>query len=236
MDPLGRPYERAFATFLAHTDQKDRALARLTDIVAGLPNRRVLVDAGAGTGLTTGALAARFGRTIAIEPSPHLPEALQREHPQVTVLPELILDADPGAEADLVLCSHVLYYIPQERWPEHVTRMTSWLAPGGEAVIILQNPGSDCMRMLHHFTGRLPDLRPLVGIRPGWPSWIETVPSMIAANDLDTATTIAEFILNLGPLTPPPPLSDLRAYLRDSTGGTYRLTCTQDFLRIRRPA
>ncbi|MEO3873302.1 class I SAM-dependent methyltransferase [Nonomuraea sp. B12E4] len=239
VNPMSADYDTAFAAFLAHTDQKERAHEKLAHIVARLPRRRTLIDAGAGTGQTTAWLARRFTRTIAIEPNEHLRRKLARTCPDATILSEDIATARPDHLADLVLSAHVFYYIPQPSWPAHLQRLASWTAEGGSVVVILQNPETDCMRLLRHFTGHRFDLHPLAQAFAdrGWDMTTGTVPATIDAPDLDTAVIIAQFLLNLVPLPHPPALDDVAAYLQDRlrVAGSYRLSCDQDFLELRSP-
>src|SRR5262249_18410552 len=119
-----------------------------------LPNRRAFVDAGAGNGQTTAWFLGKFDRTVAVEPNPSLNADLRQSCPAAEVLPVKILEAQPAMRADLVLCSHVLYYVDRSEWLPTAARMASWLAPGGTLVVVLQNHETDCMRMLEAFHGR----------------------------------------------------------------------------------
>src|SRR4029453_15421237 len=81
-DSQGEAYKRAFQIFLDHTDQKRNAKRFLQKLVDGLPNRNVFIDAGAGNGEVTKALAGAFCHTIAIKPNPHLLTQLKQTIPQ----------------------------------------------------------------------------------------------------------------------------------------------------------
>ncbi len=147
-------YEQAFQTFLDHTDQKDAARAWLAPRVVRLPDKRLLVDAGAGEGKLTAWFCGEFARTIAIEPSEYLRAKLQKNCPGAEIVGGSILQAAVvDRAADLVLCSHVLYYIPVERWMEHAEKLAGWIADDGVLVVLLQNRHSDCSRMVAHFGG-----------------------------------------------------------------------------------
>ena len=241
-DSLGSDYDRAFAVFLAHTDQKDKAHGWLMGAVGALVSRRVFIDAGAGTGKVTAWLTEEFGRTIAIEPNPHLRVHLERNCPSAEIVPTPILDCDFGGQADFVLVSHVFYYIPAGEWQTTLDRLASFLSPTGVLVIVLQNPETDCMGLVHHFHGQRFDL-------PGacqefqhrhagaFDLQIETVACHIETSDFAAAYTVAEFMLNLLPLEDPPARNDLDAYVRGkfaASEGGYRYSCSQDFLVIRR--
>jgi SAM-dependent methyltransferase len=233
-------YHRAFKVFLDHTDQKTRARTWLNRLVKALPSRQVFIDAGAGNGRVTAWFLNQFERTIAIEPNPSLRDELSRTCPGVEILPEKILAAHPAAHADLVLCSHVLYYIDHAQWLDHFAGMASWLSPGGVLVVVLQNRNSDCMRMLDHFLSRHFDLTgPVQQFQKEWGHRYtvatERVPAHIATPDLASAYTIAEFVLNL--LPPPEGLlrRELEEYVEEhfiQTDGSFRFSCDQDFVRI----
>ena len=239
-DSQGTAYHDAFAVFLAHTDQKTVARAWLDQLASTLPNRRVLIDAGAGTGQTTAWLTGAFARTIAAEPNPSLRADLAKACPQAEVLGETILDAKPAAQGDLVLCSHVLYYIEDALWMAHLEKMASWLAPEGVLVVILQNHETDCMKMLDHFLGRHFDLgalgRQFAAQHGGrYQIDIANVPAVIQTKTFETAMIVAEFMLNLLPLPAPPARAAVEAYVQQhfATADGYRFTCNQDFLQIR---
>lgn len=241
-DSLGSDYERAFAVFLAHTNQKDQARTWLDRLVEQLPARQAFLDAGAGNGKVTAWFAPRFSRTMAIEPNPHLRRELAECCPAATILPEPILDAAPPAQADFVLLSHVLYYIPAPQWVAHLDRLASFVAPGGALVVVLQNPHTDCLRMIRHFHRHEFDLRSLAdtfaaGAGGRFTTSIETVESHIATGEFQSAYTVAEFMLNLLPFAEPIPRAALEDYVRQNFAtpeGGYRFSCSQDFLVVRR--
>lgn len=235
-------YHRAFQVFLDNTDQKTKAQQRLNRLVEALPARRLFIDAGAGNGKVTAWFVDAFERTLAIEPNASLREDLKKTCPRAEVLAENILDAEVTAAADLVLCSHVLYYIERSQWSAHLERMVSWLSAGGVVAVVLQNHATDCMRMLEHFFARRFDLTSLAGEFEGdhgerFEVTRETVPARITAAEPAAAYTIAEFMLNLLPISAPFPRRDLEAYVEKHfarPGGNYRFSCDQDFLQLRR--
>jgi hypothetical protein len=240
-DSQSDAYHDAFQIFLDHTDQKVNARRWLDGLVQSLPARRVYVDAGAGNGQVTAWFIDAFERTIAIEPSPSLSADLRRNCPTAEVLPVKILEARPAAPADLILCSHVLYYIQQGEWLPTVARMASWLAPGGTLAIVLQNHETDCMRMLQAFHGQRFDLSLLAqefDRKHGQRYKVErqVVPAHVTTPDLATAYIIAEFMLNLLPMPNPPARTALEDHVRKhfvGPEGSFRFSCHQDFLVIR---
>lgn len=240
-DSLGPAYSQAFAVFLAHTDQKTNANAWLESQVSGLARRGVFIDAGAGTGKLTQWLQPHFQQTIAIEPNASLREELQTTCAGAQVVATPIVEAQPNALADFVLCSHVFYYIDRHHWGANLQALTRWLATGGVLAIALQNPDTDCMRMLRHFTGEAFDLASLGNTyrdaaAERFEVRVETVEAHVQTDSAQAAYTIAEFMLNLLPLAMPPRRTELQQYVdthfRRHEG--YRFSCHQDFLRVQR--
>jgi SAM-dependent methyltransferase len=241
-DSLTPEYHRAFEIFLNHTDQKLKAQQWLNDLVDRLPCKDIFIDAGAGNGKVTAWFAERFGRTIAIEPNASLRSELTRACPAAEVVGEGILDAKVSAAGDLILCSHVFYYIDASEWMATLEQLVSWLSSGGILVLVVQNQDTDCMRMLEHFFGRrflVPSLaRRFEAERGGsYQVRVETVPAQIETSDFASAYAIAEFMLNLLPIPDPPARHDLGEYVRanfERADGSLRFSCDQDFVQIRR--
>jgi hypothetical protein len=186
----------------------------------------------------------QFDRTIAIEPNPSLRAELIQECPAAAVLAERILDAKVADSGDLILCSHVFYYIDVSEWMAHLRRLVSWLASGGVLVLAVQNENTDCMRMLDHFLGRRFPLSALArqfqAERGGsYEVLIETVPAKIETSDLASAYAVAEFMLNLLPMPDPPARDSLEKYVHahfERPDGSFRFSCDQDFVQIWRGA
>jgi FkbM family methyltransferase len=235
-------YHDAFAVFLACTDQKTNARRWLDGLVETLPERRVFIDAGAGNGQVTAWFTDRFQRTIAIEPSPSLNADLRQSCPTAEVLPMKLLEARPGAQGDLILCSHVLYYLERSEWLPTLTRLAEWLSPQGALAVVVQNHETDCMKMLDLFRGQRFNLSVLAeefSDKYGKRYVVERqlVPAHVTAPDLSAAYTIAEFMLNLLPMPEPPARRALEQYVQSNfalPGGGFRFSCHQDFLLVRR--
>ncbi|UNO38453.1 class I SAM-dependent methyltransferase [Streptomyces sp. MST-110588] len=247
LDVRSADYRRAFELLLAGTDEKAVTHARLSALVARLPARSVFVDIGAGAGDTTAHVGRSFARTVAVEPNASLREALRRACPEAEILPRPVESVElPAGSADLVLCCHVLYYLPRATWAATVRRMLGWLRPGGEIWILLQNADNACLRMVRHFTGAHFDLAPLAAeLREGRDGPVaacslERLPCAYRTARLDDAVDVAEFMLNVPSLArqdPLPALQELCDYVRrecaDPAGG-YRIDHSQDLLRVRR--
>ena len=243
-DSQSEEYRIAFETFLRNTDQKRNARAWLDGYITGLSQTATFIDAGAGTGQLTSWLATKFTKTIAVEPNPYLCTQFRLTCPDIELLQEPIRQVALPALADLVLCSHVFYYIPFEEWLDGLERMVSWLKPGGVALLALQNPETDCMRMLHHFLGQRFDLWSLMEQfrnRHGnaYQVTLDTVPAHIQTSDFRAAYIVAEFMLNLLSVTNPPSQKTVEEYVSQSFVDAqegYRFSCHQDFFQIQRNA
>lgn len=240
-DSQGEAYKRAFQIFLDHTDQKRNAKRFLQKLVDHLPKRNIFIDAGAGNGEVTKAFAGAFDRTIAVEPNPYLLTQLKQAIPQAETIGAPILGADPKAQADFVLCSHTLYYIPAEEWLANLDRLVSWMSPSGVTVVVVQNHDTSCMAMLDHFFGHRFDLHEVANLfreKHGdrYNVAITLDPAQVETKEPGSAYAIAEFMLNLLPIDQPPGRKDVEGYLAKHclNDGTYRLSVDQDFLQIRK--
>jgi hypothetical protein len=240
-DSSGEAYKRSFQVFLENTDQKARARRWLENFLTVLPRKRVLIDAGAGSGEVTAWLSPFFEKTIAIEPNPFLLKKLVALLPDADAVCKPILDAVPSTKADLVLCSHTFYYLASSTWMDHLERLLTWIEPTGSVIIVVQHHDTDCMRMLEHFCGlrfNLSTLADRVKAKHGNrynmdlirdDAYVETV-------DFNATFTIAEFMLNLLPLESPPTRAAVESYIRSHflpVQNGYRFSCHQDFLHIR---
>jgi trans-aconitate methyltransferase len=243
-DSQGEAYKQAFQIFLDHTDQKRNAKRWLQQVVDRLPARKVLIDAGAGTGEVTRNLAPAFERTIAIEPNLYLLKQLQEAVPVAEALGDPIMTAQPPAQGDLVLCSHTFYYIPAEQWLAHLERLVSWMSPTGVTIVVLQHRESGCMNMLHHFFGHRFELGKAADLfRQKYGNRYEVVttldPAHVVTRTLTQTYAVAEFMLNLIDVQDPPTRHDVEAYIQahfKSADGSYRIPVHQDFLQIRHRA
>jgi Trans-aconitate methyltransferase len=240
-DSQGESYKQAFQVFLDHTDQKRNAKRWLQQVVDDMRIRDVFIDAGAGNGEVTRAFADAFARTIAIEPNLYLLSQLQQVLPQVETIGEPILKARPAAKGDLVLCSHILYYVPPEEWLAHLECLVSWMSPTGVTAVILQNRETGCMNMVHHFLNHRFELRHVAELfqqKHGDRYEVTTIldPAHVDMPDSASAYTVAEFMLNLLQMRHPPRRQEVETYIKThfaAPDGSYRIPVHQDFLQIR---
>src|SRR5439155_1439083 len=150
-------------------------------------------------------------------------------------------DAKVGAAGDLILCSHVFYYNDDSEWLPNLERLVSCLSSSGVLVLVVQNHDTDCMRMLEHFFGRRFLLASFArqfqkGCGESYQVLVETVPAQIETTDFASAYTIAEFMLNLLPISDPPARGALEEYVRarfERAKGSFRFSCDQAAGRAR---
>ncbi|MFK4064994.1 class I SAM-dependent methyltransferase [Streptomyces sp. NPDC029674] len=241
-------YSAAFDLFLAGTDQKTRTQEYLAQVAGRLATRRVFLDVGPAEGTITRHIGRLFERTVCIEPSRPMRDALAHTFPEARVLAEPLLEADPGVTVDLALLSHVLYYVPRPQWTAAVLRVMGWIAPGGLLLVLMEKSDSSCMRMVRHFTGSSFDLRELADELATAPPdlvgdvRLDTVPARYRTQDLNEAVTVADFHLGVpstGPGGGTPPSREaleeyVRAHFHDPDGG-YTISNDQHALRVERP-
>jgi SAM-dependent methyltransferase len=248
MDELLEPYAhdqpeyaRAFETFLTHTDQKTKTIGWLTDLVNGLQSHGLFVDAGAGDGSMTAALAKLFDRTIAIEPNSALRAEIERRCPEAEIVEAPIGEVRIPSPADFVLCSHVLYYIPQNNWTDTLERLTAWLGAHGAAVVFLGNSNADVIALPREFFGKNIDLAPAVqefkARHDDFEILTHTLNCEVVVDDLESACTLTRFFLSDYPdwgktVTRRRVEEYVRSHFTDPRG--YRLSCDQDALLLLR--
>ena len=234
-------YARAFGTFLTHTDEKSKTLEWLTNLVNGLRSHGLFVDAGAGDGSMTAALAKLFDRTIAIEPNSALRAELARRCPEAEIIGAPLGDARIASAADFVLCSHVLYYIPQHDWTDTLERLTSWLGAHGVAVVLLANSNADVIALARDFFGGNIDLSPAVqefkARHNDFEIAMQTQNCEVVVDDLESACTLTRLFLSDYPdwgrnVTRRRVEDYVRSHFTDPRG--YRLSVDQDALSLRR--
>lgn len=111
-------YRNYFLWFLKHTDEKKRTWKWFSrELLPRLKIRDVLIDAGAGNGELLSHFLHQFNQCIAIEPNPAFSSELLRLIPKQSLYQTTILNAPLTLpQANLVIESHVKYYIPTEEW------------------------------------------------------------------------------------------------------------------------
>jgi trans-aconitate methyltransferase len=230
---------------LAGTDEKAVTHGYVTGLVERFPRRTLFLDVGAGQGVTTRHVGRYFERTIAIEPSAPMRQALRRSCPDAVVLNGPIDEVELDARADLVLCSHVLYYVPDFAWLGTARWILNRVAPGGALLVMLQNPENDCMQRVRHFTDVRLDLSDLAWrLEQNGNGLVEsvamaTLPTRYRSTNLADAIDVAEFMINVPALRSRrlPSRQELESYVVRNFSdpqGAICITHTHDILTVRR--
>jgi len=125
-------YRKAFALFLAHTDEKEALLGHLTRSF-GYRKTSSILDIGAGGGELAIPLSRAVARYVAIEQREDYCGVLRKAHVEVVkgVFPPLPIPGD----FDLVLASHVLPHT-MELCEPFVSAAWALVAPGGRLTVI----------------------------------------------------------------------------------------------------
>ncbi len=148
-------YKQQFETFVRSTDQKQRQIQKVKEIMKGLLQRRTFLDVGAGSGEITEAIAGYFRKTVLVEPNLRQMEKLGARIPGAVMIHDTIECARLNvAEVDLALCSHVLYYVPESKWMQVIEKMFSCLNARGKLVLVLQSPEGGVPLFFKKFTGK----------------------------------------------------------------------------------
>jgi hypothetical protein len=207
----------------------------------GSSNPPLSANESGGCGNLRGTARNGFDRTIAIEPNNALRMELARGCPQAETVGVPISEVLITSPADFVLCSHVLYYIPQKDWSDILERFASWLGPDGAAVVLLANPAADVMALPREFFGRNFDLAPVVQEfktrHDDWEVLMDTLNCGVVVEDLESACTLTRFFLSDYPdwgrrVTRRRIQEYVLSHFTDPRG--YRLSCDQDVVLLRR--
>jgi SAM-dependent methyltransferase len=146
-------YQRQLALFSDCSTEKGIELIKTGMVIETLPGRERFLDIGAGGGHLTIPIAQQFDMTTVVEPNPRQAEIFERRCPDFRIYNDCWTDIDLGDERfDLILCSHVLYYIPEGCWMQTVEKMYCHLSPGGCLIIVMQSPLGEVAEFFNNFT------------------------------------------------------------------------------------
>lgn len=192
-------YANDFQTLLRSYDERPGEIALLDELVRGFGHDAVVVDWGSGSGDLTRWLLTRFRSVCAVEPNPTFREILTRTCPQAQVIAGTIMEADVPEPIDLGFIRHVLYHVPDHKWPAYVLRCAARLSERGVLVVILKHTDSVCNAMLEAFGTRRFDLSSIDADLRRHPElrveWV-AVPGTIATTRFEDTVAIVRFLLN----------------------------------------
>jgi adenine deaminase len=146
-------YKRQLDLFARSSTEKGIELLKIGEIIAGLRKREKFLDIGAGGGDLTIPISQLFGETVMVEPNEKQAAMFRRRCPNIRVFNEFWEKVDLGKQRfDLILCSHVLYYIEEGKWLPAIEKMYHHLEKGGVVAIVLQSPVGEVARFFKQFT------------------------------------------------------------------------------------
>lgn len=146
-------YQQQLSLFSSCSTEKGIELLKIGMVIATLLERRTFLDIGAGGGHLTIPVSHMFEKTTVVEPNPRQAAMFSRRCPGFRVFTGSWMDVDiKNDRFDLILCSHVLYYIPGGTWMATIEKMYRSLSPGGSLVIVVQSPLGEVARFFNVFT------------------------------------------------------------------------------------
>jgi SAM-dependent methyltransferase len=143
-------------------------------IIPKIRNFFEMLDIGPGTGALTQMIGEKFNYVTAVDSNIEPLLSLKKNFPNPTklkIIHQSIIDVNvPRNKFDLAILSHVLYYIPVNKWTCIIDKLLNSLVPSGVLVVIL-NGGMGKAKLIKHFGGTprnidhlLPDLTEKSGV------------------------------------------------------------------------
>ena len=136
-------FRSMFDGLVRATDEYTKLIPVLEEtVLPTLSNSDTLLDVGAGPGLLAVPLSSHFSEISLIEPDSvyclQAVEKLLAKGKLVTAYNGIWDTAQLANRAyDLIVCSHVLYFVEPTDWHHFINKMLAHQAPGGRLVIIL---------------------------------------------------------------------------------------------------
>lgn len=147
-------FRSAFELLVSTTDEYSYILPLFENsILPRLSKTETLLDVGSGPGLITVPLSSHFDEVAIVEPDPdYCLEAVKKilEQGKVVTAFNGTWDAArlEGHQYDLIVCAHVLYFVPYQDWETFIEKMVPHVAPGGRMAIILVAKGDQASEQI----------------------------------------------------------------------------------------
>lgn len=123
--------ERIFSNNTGHIDN-------LADFVRNLELSGSFLDLGAGPATITERLSYYFSSTTVLEPNREFVPIYQVKQFKYYIGNFQVTKIE--GTYDLILCSHVLYHVPQKEWAPYLKKMHSLLNPNGKGLVVMVAP------------------------------------------------------------------------------------------------
>lgn len=146
-------YKRQLRLFAMSSTEKGIELLKIGEIIAGLKKRGKFLDIGAGGGDIAIPVSQSFDETTIVEPNEKQASMLKRRCPHFRIYNDCWENIDLGSgRYDFILCSHVLYYIEEDKWLATIEKMYNHLEDDGCIAVVLQSPMGEVARFFNQFT------------------------------------------------------------------------------------
>lgn len=138
-------FKQQFDLLSTHTPEYEITVPYIVEtVVSNLPQCRHFIDVGTGRGNLAKSLSNHFDVTTIVEPNQlyHdevLAWARQNDREFYGKNTDWLNANIAGIQADLVLMSHVLYYVDKQDWSTFIRKAYDALNPGGQLVFILNS-------------------------------------------------------------------------------------------------
>jgi 2-polyprenyl-3-methyl-5-hydroxy-6-metoxy-1,4-benzoquinol methylase len=180
-------------------ETKHRGTFYIKNILPRLARKNNLLDIGPGDGKLTSIVGVNFKQITAVDTCEialrKTEEVISNLNAHVTKIQGSILEVDlPTNYYDLIMVSHVLYYVELSKWMEVAELCYNSLHPGGVMVIVLSGAKLGKADLMHHFSGRSIDIDSYVE-KFSYPVELFISNESFYAYDLNTILHIAGFLL-----------------------------------------
>jgi 2-polyprenyl-3-methyl-5-hydroxy-6-metoxy-1,4-benzoquinol methylase len=189
------------------------------EIVPTLTNCKNVLDIGVGGGELSKNIDKHCAHITVIDTKEeslnHLPDIMGSENNQVTKIKGSILETNiPDQKYDLIVLSHILYYINESDREQLIDKLSSLLDDNGR-IIIVYNDGGDREEIADHFAGKNQNFQKMENhILENYPyKYFYHSQETIKTNNIKTAMHIAGVILNDADATAP--REELGTYIED---------------------
>jgi trans-aconitate methyltransferase len=243
-------FRSPFELLVSTTDEYTKLVPEFENsVLPELANMERLLDVGAGPGLVATPLSAHFDHTTIVEPDPtyclETVGNILAKGKLATAFNGSWEEAELGQrQYDLLVCSHVLYFVESENWDTFLQKMVPHIRPGGRMAIVLTAKGDVVSETIQNAldiqeVGSYPFSAGVIDFaqRHGYPYQVFSLEANIRAESAEKL----QDVLVLFPVmaydngsTKAQRLDLIEEHFKDE--GQYRLPYTVDIVTIEAPA